>query len=137
MRLYPKLALIVATAFGLALVGLGCPPAQAANFSQNWSSSQSFRASIDFIPSGGSITLYGSACRSNSGANQFDEELLRTFGSQIIWTSDFAPADGQAWNLGTASVSPGNAHYIRWRGAISGVFYFPAPCQHVGATPVQ
>jgi hypothetical protein len=119
------------------LVGLGSAPAQAADFNQNWPDSAAFRSSRDFIPTGTSVALYGSACHSNSGANVFDEELLRTRGSQIIWTSNFAPADGGSWYLGNATVSAGDAHYIRWRGAISGVFYFAAPCQHVGATPVQ
>src|SRR4051812_37001149 len=66
---------VIAAAVGFATAGTGATAAHANNFSQNWSSSASYRASIDFIPSASTITLYGSACASKSGANQFDIEL--------------------------------------------------------------
>jgi hypothetical protein len=118
-----------------AIAGLGALPAYAANFGQDWSSSASYRASIDFIPSGSSITVYGKAC-GGGDATAFNMSLLLTQGSVIVWNSGQAPANGVVYNMGGAGTSAGTAYYFRWRGLRNGSPYYGAPCQHVGATPV-
>ncbi|MGW4208918.1 hypothetical protein ACWEIJ_13100 [Lentzea sp. NPDC004789] len=128
-----RAALAVVTC-GAAILG-GALPAQA-EFTQTWPTSADRRASADFIPTNGSVTVEGMACSAGE-ATGFYLQLVRTRDTHVMLTTSTRAANDQWFrNIDSHLVDIGSAHYLRWRGTMmkEGRQYSAyAPCQGVHA----
>jgi len=118
---------------GIATVGALAfgAPAHADSFQQNWNTSANYRASYDFVPTASTLKPEGLSC-SGGAATKFYISLVKTSGSQLIWSSPSPAADG-AWHVfSNHAVSVGTSYYFRWHGQNSSESNgYNSPCQGV------
>jgi hypothetical protein len=107
-------------------------PARAADFEQTWNSSAQYRASNDFIPGARGVDMSGKGCPGETGV-KWSISLMKTSGSEKLWTSGLQPADNVWRWTGYKEVPTGTAYYFRWRGVFNGGGNKPLPCQGVQA----